>query len=231
MSNITKLSSLGYIAIICTQAMACDTDQRYELPNSCSGFYSAKQQKSTPMRNEIDLSSYEKSIPEFFIDLRSQCHSGAIEIDISNNSLGNEVLKELSVYPNFQRLYLNDNRFTDEGAQYLANFKKAREVNLSDTFITSKGIGYLPLENLEVLQVNFLKLQFGGLEILSAAPKINHLNICGAALDDTAVPLFITMKNRLKLLDISYNNFSPRAIATLKEGLPTTTIVANFMHQ
>lgn len=230
MSNISKIFivAFGYISFFPSQGVACtDIGQRFDLSNNHSHY--APQQRVYQMSDEIDLSSYEQPISQFLTDLKQKCHKDAVEIDISNNSLGDDILKEISNYPNFQNIYLNDNCFTDVGAVYLSQFKNAREIDLSNNYITSNGIRFLPLENIEILQVNFLNLKNEGLEIISAAPKINHLNICGAGLDDSAVPLLVKMKN-LKILSISYNNFTQEAVDKLLRELPLTTIVAQYMH-
>lgn len=230
MSNILKtfIVALGCVSFYSSNGLACtDVAQRFDVSNDhCTA---RQQPRVHEMRDEIDLSSYEQPISQFLQDLKQECHNDAVEIDISSNSLTDDILKYISSYPNFQNLYLNDNCFTDEGAFYLSNFKNAREIDLSNNYITAKGIRSLPLENLEILQVNFLNLKNEGLRTISAAPKINHLNICGAGLDDSAVPLLIKMKS-LKILSISYNNFSQQALDNLLSELPSTRIIAEYMH-
>ncbi|AIL13140.1 hypothetical protein IM40_05865 [Candidatus Paracaedimonas acanthamoebae] len=171
-----------------------------------------------------------------------------ISIDISENTLGDEALEVIAAYPHFQHLYLQENCFTDEGAPYLKVFVNAKEVNLSRNYLTSKGLKHLPLNRLEILQVDSMELGNESLKIISKAPSLKHLNIRNAQLDDNSasdllkmqtveilglsynsftddsLSIFTQMKN-LKALDLSYNKFTQEGIEQLRIQLPGTMIL------
>jgi hypothetical protein len=235
MSCISKVFtvSIGYLSILSSQATEVDTSP-HSLHHPQSQGFSQSHKTTILIREEsnveeIDLSSSQVKITGLQSALKEHGHS-AKQLDISDNSFDDTALKIISQYSQLEYIYLNDNCFTDVGAAYLSKFTNAREVNLSNNYITEKGIGFLPLANLEILQVNFLNLTNGGLRTISSAPKINHLNICGAGLDDNAVDILSKMKT-LKILSISYNNFTQEGIASLRRRLPDTTIVAEHMHK
>lgn len=183
---------------------------------------------------EIDLSHLYPQFPQVDITtLKStlkKIDQKVISLDVSGNFMHDEALGVISKYPHFQNLYLQDNFFTDKGAEFLQVFKMARQVNLSGNSITSKGIKFLPLDALEMLEVDFLKLGQEGLIYLSKAPNLYRLAISGAGLDDKAVNYLLGM-SKLRYLTISYNNFSLIGIDRLKQGLPNTTIIAESSSQ
>jgi hypothetical protein len=206
MSNISKLLFFVFFCISSLKSHAMDT-------------------------LNIDLSSSSK-LTASKISETLKDHKGKITcLDISDNFIGDDALSVVSHYADdIECIYLNDNCFTDKGAVYLEAFKKVLEVDISRNYITDQGIVHLPMENLEVLQVNFLKLGYNGLNIIcSRASKLNHLNICGAGLDDSSLPLLLRMGN-LKILDISYNKLSRESIDTLLIKLSNVEIVYDYMN-
>lgn len=187
-------------------------------------------QQQTPLA-EIELASSNLgralSISELKETLNQRGRT-VTSLDISGNNLGDEALSIISSYPHLQHLFLNENCLTDKGASDLQVLKTLKEIDLSSNTITATGIKFLPLEMLEILQVNFLPLGLEGIKVISKAPRLKHLNIKGAALDDQSIDDLSAMK-MLEILDVSYNKISPSAITKLKQQLPNTQIVADYM--
>jgi Ran GTPase-activating protein (RanGAP) involved in mRNA processing and transport len=233
MSHISKILtvSIGYLSILGSQTTEVDTSPHSQHYPQSQGF--SQPHKTTVLIREesnvkkIDFSDSQLKESELQDALKEHGHS-AKQLDISNNIFDDRALKVISQYPQLQNIYLNDNCFTDRGAVSLEVFKSARKVDLSKNHITSIGISYLPLDYLEILQVKFLVLGNEGLLKISDAPKLYHLNICGADLDDNAVDILSKMKT-LKKLDISYNRFSQEGVARLRKQMPETKILAVYM--
>ena len=125
-------------------------------------------------------------------------------------------------------LYIQDNNFDDNGVFNFREFENLHKINISQTRITGNGIDYFPLENLEIMQANFINLGNNGIQKLTHAPKLRHLNVKGANFDDTALPYFEKMKN-LEILDISYNKISSQKLLSFSDRMQNVRIISEYM--
>jgi Leucine-rich repeat (LRR) protein len=217
--------SLGLSIPLCFHAQATLVDESKPILHATSTFSTPL---STPDSNDeiwADMDSVGSGTDELYKALLGQ--PKATHLSLPTRSLGDDVLGMLSNFPHFQHLYLKENCFTDKSAIHLKNFRCLKEIDLSRNYITSAGLHSLPLEQIEVLGLNFLQVNDKAfLERLSAAPRLKELYVAGASLDESNTEILVRSSS-LKRLDISYNNFEKKTIQKLQELNPSLYIINN----
>jgi|GEM_PF-2762916 len=154
-------------------------------------------------------------------------------LSLSELSLSDEALDMLKGFPNIQHLFLEENCFTDEGAKCLSRLTNIHEIDLSRNYISSKGLAYLPLDELEVLRINFLTLNNDNnmfLTKLTTARKLRELYIAGGELDAKSLEILGTLR-LLKIIDISYNTISSICLSDFiqKMNSRNVEVIADYM--
>ena len=148
-------------------------------------------------------------------------------LSLPTRSLGNKTLKRLVEFPNIQYLFLKENCLTDKGAKYLRDLVNIREIDLSRNYITAEGLANLCLDNIEILRINFLTLNNDNgifLEKLATANNLRELYMAGGEIDGKFLNNLDKLSN-LRVMDISYNDFTNEEVQKLQQHLPSVRII------
>jgi hypothetical protein len=134
------------------------------------------------------------------------------DLDLSENYLGNETLKELCSLKKLKVLNLCQNSFDDEGMQFIGQLTDLISLNIVHNKVTATGVGYL--SNLADLQIFNASCTFLGNEGICAISRfINHvrnLDVHACGFDETVLDEFLKMP-RLENLNVSRNRIGQGA--------------------
>jgi Leucine-rich repeat (LRR) protein len=217
--------SLSLSIPLCFHAHATLVDEARPISHSMSTYPTTL--STTDLNDEIwaEMDSVGSGTEELHKALLMQ--PKATHLSLSTRSLGDDVLEMLGDFSHIQHLYLKENCFTDEGAKFLKNFRGLKEIDLSRNYITSAGLLSLPIENLEILRLNFLQVNDKAfLERLISASKLKELYVAGGSLNESDIEI-LAHSQSLKRLDISYNGLDEGTVHKLNEINPSLYIINN----
>jgi TIR domain-containing protein/Leucine Rich Repeat (LRR) protein len=110
-------------------------------------------------------------------------------INLKNNAIGNDGLRNLSTLENVEELTLEATRVTDDGLQSLSKMSKLRYLNLTGTNVTGKGLAALASSTrLKTLILDHTATQLGNLEGLPFAKTLQTLSLEWVELTDDDLP-------------------------------------------
>ena len=180
-----------------------------------------------PTKKEVwaDIDPIETCVEKIRDSLNQQ--PTATHLSLSTRSLGNKILEVIGDFPNIQHLFVKENCFTDKGSKHLSRLVNIREINLSRNYISSKGLAYLPLDNLEILRINFLPLNNDNgifLEKLETAKQLRELYIAGVEIAGESL-VFLEKLTQLRVMDVSYNDFTNEEVKKLRKSLPYACVI------
>lgn len=106
-------------------------------------------------------------------------------VQLSETSVSDAEIVQLTELTNIEALYLDDTRMTDEGLAELCRFKNIDALCIADTAVTDRGLAHLNrLENLGLLDLSETAVTDAGLSHLSGLTRLARLKLSKTAVSD-----------------------------------------------
>ena len=126
-----------------------------------------------------------------------------IGLDVAETYLDNHGLKIISKLP-LQFLDVSNNRFDDEGMEFMAFFSHLKELKMKANKVTAEGIKKVTGLNIKILDASCTYLGNDGIKNLISCKSLEELEVRACGLDDKSLNYFLEMSS-LRFLDISAN--------------------------
>lgn len=158
-------------------------------------------------------------------------------LDVANNQIGNDGIKELPELSKLHALDISDNKLTAPGAAHIGRMPNLQSLNISSNVISNEGIVSLcnlgnlhtldisrcwfdnagtkfisRLKNLHTLNMNYVTLLEDSLADIATLPNLQNLYVCHTSLGPAHARHIGTIKTLLTL-DISSNNINAEGMS------------------
>jgi Leucine-rich repeat (LRR) protein len=147
-------------------------------------------------------------------------------IEFRHSPISDEGLRELERLPDLQRLsFTYCRKFTDYGLEALGQIENLKNLTLSSTNITNRGLGTVgTLNRLTVLDLTLSEdINDAGMSDLAALKELTRLSLRGTGVSDLGIDELADL-TKLQSLDLRGTPVTSEGVNRLKSKLPNCAI-------
>lgn len=162
---------------------------------------------------DIDLSGSDREVTEKDLKSLTLLAGNIYRLNIAKAQLKNSALDGIPQLTELRELDLSENYFDNEAFPYVAKLQKLESLKMAYNLKIDAGglanLGELKLRKLELSSCT--SICDSGAQVIGKFGTVEHLDLEGCGLGDTALPPLLQMK-ALRHVNVSSNKFSQEAL-------------------
>lgn len=157
-------------------------------------------------------------------DSRMILFDRVVRIDFHDAKCDDRMLRFVGEFTDLRELNLSSTGITDRGLDHLHGLRHLTRLHLRDTNVTDEGLSHLAsLDGLDLLALSRTSITDAGLAHLTTLSKLTWLDLGDTAITDAGI-VHLKLLTSLKSLSLGDTRVTEAGIQELKHALPTCTV-------